>query len=104
MYLSILLATFISIMSVSGAMAARGTVFHDKNQNGQKDEGEPGIKNIGVSNGKEVTETNDQGIWELPHDEDTIFFVIKPRNWSAPLNKHFLEDLFGSVSIPELGW
>ena len=94
MYLSILLATFISIMSVSGAMAARGTVFHDKNQNGQKDEGEPGIKNFGVSNGKEVTETNDQGIWELPHDEDTIFFVIKPRDWSAPLNKHNLPQFY----------
>ncbi|MEC7861707.1 MAG: calcineurin-like phosphoesterase family protein [Verrucomicrobiota bacterium] len=81
-------------MSISGAMAARGTVFHDKNQNGQKDEGEPGIKNIGVSNGKEVTKTNDQGIWELPHDEDTIFFVIKPRNWSAPLNEHNLPQFY----------
>jgi len=94
MHLSILLATFISIMSVSGAMAARGTVFHDKNQNGQRDKGEPGIKNIGVSNGKEVTKTNDEGTWELPHDEDTIFFVIKPRDWSAPLNKHNLPQFY----------
>ncbi len=68
MHLSILLTAFISVMSVSGAMAARGTVFHDKNQNGKRDKGEPGIKNIGVSNGKEVTKTNDQGAWELPHD------------------------------------
>ena len=94
MYLSILLATFISIMSVSGAMAARGTVFHDKNQNDQRDKDEPGIKNIGVSNGKEVTKTNDEGAWELPHDEDTIFFVIKPRDWSAPLNKHNLPQFY----------
>ncbi len=94
MRLSILLATFISIMSVSGAMAARGTVFHDKNQNGQRDKGEPGIKNIGVSNGKEVTKTNDEGAWELPHDEDTIFFVIKPRDWSALLNKHNLPQFY----------
>jgi len=81
-------------MSVSGAMAARGTVFHDKNQNGQRDKGEPGIKNIGVSNGKEVTKTNDEGAWELPHDEDTIFFVIKPRDWSALLNKHNLPQFY----------
>ncbi len=94
MRLSILLATCISIMSVSGAMAARGTVFHDKNQNGQRDKGEPGIKNIGVSNGKEVTKTNDEGAWELPHDEDTIFFVIKPRDWSALLNKHNLPQFY----------
>ena len=81
-------------MSVSGAMAARGTVFHDKNQNDQRDKDEPGIKNIGVSNGKEVTKTNDEGAWELPHDEDTIFFVIKPRDWSAPLNKHNLPQFY----------
>ncbi|MCH2026711.1 MAG: hypothetical protein MK172_13315, partial [Verrucomicrobiales bacterium] len=68
MNLSILLAAFISILSASGAMAARGTVFHDKNQNGKRDNGEPGIKNIGVSNGKEVTKTNGEGVWELPHD------------------------------------
>ena len=50
-----------ALLSVSGAMAARGTVFHDKNQNDQRDKDEPGIKNIGVSNGKEVTKTNDEG-------------------------------------------
>ncbi|MBT7981515.1 MAG: metallophosphoesterase [Akkermansiaceae bacterium] len=94
MHLSILLTAFISVMSVSGAMAARGTVFHDKNQNGKRDKGEPGIKNIGVSNGKEVTKTNDEGAWELPHDEDTIFFVIKPRDWSTPLNKHNLPQFY----------
>ena len=85
MNLSILLAAFISILSASGAMAARGTVFHDKNQNGKRDKGEPGIKNIGVSNGKEVTKTNGEGVWELPHDDNTIFFVIKPRDWSTCL-------------------
>ncbi|MDB4712561.1 hypothetical protein OAF35_07810, partial [Verrucomicrobiales bacterium] len=85
MHLSILLATFISIMSVSGAMAARGTVFHDKNQNSQRDKDEPGIKNIAVSNGKEITRTNAEGKWELPHTDDTIFFVIKPRDWRTPL-------------------
>ena len=94
MHLSILLATFISIMSVSGAMAARGTVFHDKNQNSQRDKDEPGIKNIAVSNGKEITRTNAEGKWELPHTDDTIFFVIKPRDWRTPLNKHNLPQFY----------
>tara|TARA_Y100001960_G_scaffold299204_1_gene347158 strand:- start:2169 stop:3698 length:1530 start_codon:yes stop_codon:yes gene_type:complete len=94
MNLSILLAAFISILSASGAMAARGTVFHDKNQNGKRDNGEPGIKNIGVSNGKEVTKTNGEGVWELPHDDNTIFFVIKPRDWSTPVNEHNLPQFY----------
>ena len=94
MYLSILLASFISIMSVSGAIAASGTVFHDKNQNNQRDKDEPGIKNIAVSNGKEVTRTNAEGKWELPHDDDTIFFVIKPRDWKTPLNEHNLPQFY----------
>ena len=94
MYLSILLASFISIMSVSGAIAASGTVFHYKNQNNQRDKDEPGIKNIAVSNGKEVTRTNAEGKCELPHDDDTIFFVIKPRDWSTPLNEHNLPQFY----------
>ena len=78
----ILLTTILSLNLLHGA---QGTVFNDKNQNGKKDKGEPGLPNIAVSNGKEITKTDAQGKWELPHDDDTIFFVIKPRKWRTPL-------------------
>ena len=67
-------------------VAATGTVFHDQNRNGSRDDGEPGLEGIAVSNQKEVVQTDAEGRWELPHDDDTIFFVIKPRGWTPPLN------------------
>ena len=30
----------------------------------------------------------------MPHDDDTIFFVIKPRNWRTPLNKENLPQFY----------
>ena len=50
----ILLTTIIPLNLLHGA---QGTVFNDKNQNGKKDDGEPGLPNIAVSNGKEITKT-----------------------------------------------
>ena len=87
----ILLTTIIPLSLLHGA---QGTVFNDKNKNGKKDKGEPGLPNIAVSNGKEITKTDAQGKWKLPHDDDTIFFIIKPRNWRTPLNKENLPQFY----------
>ena len=88
------LITLIILLPFSSAEGAKGTVFNDKNKNGKKDKGETGIENIAVSNGKEISKTNKQGEWELPHDDDTIFFVIKPRDWRTPLNKDNLPQFY----------
>jgi hypothetical protein len=65
---------------------ATGVVFHDRNRNGIRDAGEPGIPNVLVSNQREVVKTDRQGRYQLPVDEDTILFVIKPRGWALPLS------------------
>jgi hypothetical protein len=64
---------------------ARGFVFDDQNTNGVRDEGEPGIPQVRVSNGAAIVLTDAEGRYQLPVDEDEIVFVIKPRNWSTPL-------------------
>jgi hypothetical protein len=49
---------------VVGAWAqqvATGVVFHDRNRNGIRDAGEPGIPNVLVSNQREVVKTDAQG-------------------------------------------
>ena len=46
------------ILPLASVHAAQGTVFNDKNQNGKKDNGEPGLPNIAVSNGKEIIKTD----------------------------------------------
>jgi hypothetical protein len=66
---------------------ATGRVFHDKNENRQYDDGEPLLKDIKVSNGQQITKTDANGRYQLPVDDDTILFVIKPRGWRTPLSK-----------------
>lgn len=69
---------------------AHGTVYHDQNENQVRDEGEPGIPGVLVSNQIEVVKTDADGNWSLPVREDCIFFVNKPRNWMTPLDSKML--------------
>jgi hypothetical protein len=82
----VLLAIFLSF-SVSDAQSiARGTVYEDFNTDGKKDRNEPGIAEVCVSNGINVTKTDRFGNYSLPVDNDKIIFVIKPSEYSFPLD------------------
>ncbi len=70
------------------AGSASGVVFHDQNGNGRRDAGEPGLPGVHVSNQREIATTDAEGRWTLPHDDDTIFFVIKPSGWMTPVSEH----------------
>ncbi len=73
---------------------ATGFVFEDTNKNGRRDDGERGLPGVAVSNQKEIVKTDEEGRWELPYDEDTIFFVIKPRGWMSPVGEDQLPDFY----------
>ncbi len=66
---------------------AVGVVFDDRNCNGQRDSGEPGIGGVSVSNGLDVVVTDSRGRFVIPVDDDTVIFVIKPSGWMTPLSK-----------------
>ncbi len=66
---------------------ARGYVFEDLNANGVRDPGEPGVPGVGVSNGVDVVTTDDRGRYEIPVEDDTILFVIKPRDYMTPVSE-----------------
>ncbi|MBX3117670.1 MAG: calcineurin-like phosphoesterase family protein [Fimbriimonadaceae bacterium] len=66
---------------------ATGFVFDDRNGNGKKDGGEPGIPNVRVSNMREVVATDRSGKWTLGHTNDTTFFVVKPKGWMTPVDE-----------------
>jgi hypothetical protein len=74
----------------SGVQTARGVVYHDANNNQQRDAGEAGLPGIRVSNGRDIVATDVGGKYELPVDDDTILFVVKPRGWRTPLSKDML--------------
>lgn len=68
------------------ATRARGIVYNDQNKNGVRDPSEAGIAGIRVSNGDQIVSTDQSGGYEIDVDNDTIVFVIKPRNWATPLD------------------
>jgi hypothetical protein len=73
---------------------ARGLVFEDLNGNGVRDVGEPGLPGVRVSNGSQIVTTDDSGRYELSVDDDTILFVIKPRNYMTPVDEHNLPKFY----------
>ncbi|MFH1739739.1 MAG: metallophosphoesterase N-terminal domain-containing protein, partial [bacterium] len=87
------------VSSVGGwaqrATSATGVVFEDSNENNSLDPGELGIPNVLVSNQLDVVKTDAAGRYTLPlHDEETIIFVIKPPDYSLPLNEDNLPQFY----------
>jgi hypothetical protein len=85
---------FFTVLSGQERQTATGTVFHDLNGNGAFDAGEPGIADVAVSNGIEVTLTGADGRYTIEVEEDAIIFVIKPGNFSYPVNEFNLPQFY----------
>lgn len=65
---------------------ATGVVYHDHNGNGKRDADEDGLPGIRVSNGRDLVTTDDDGRYRIAVDDDTILFVIKPRDWRTAMD------------------
>ena len=84
-----ILTLFICVVAVSAhAVSAKGFVYHDTNANGQFDEGEKGLKGVGVSNGRDIVQTGRGGSYRIPMTDDSIVFVIKPSGWRTAQNEN----------------
>ncbi len=76
------------------AATATGRVFLDENRNGQLDAAEAGLPGVRVSNGVDVTTTDDNGRYQISVGDETIIFITKPRNYAIPVNRHMLPQFF----------
>ncbi|MCP5063495.1 MAG: hypothetical protein GY936_13665 [Ignavibacteriae bacterium] len=94
--MKLLFLTLFNVIMISNlfAQSASGYVFHDVNKNGRKDVGEEGVSGISVSNGTEVIQTDADGKWSLSVTDDTGIFLIKPANYSVPVNENMLPQYF----------
>ena len=72
------------------AGTARGVVFEDRNGNGSRDAGEPGLAGVAVSNGLDVVLSDAKGRYKLPVEDGTVLFVTKPSGYSVPLGPDML--------------
>ena len=74
-------------MSGSFAMAQHkvsGYIFEDANSNGVKDKKEMGLPAIGVSNGRDIVETDKNGFYSIAVEDGQVLFMIKPAGYRAP--------------------
>lgn len=70
------------------SLIARGTVFLDQDGDQMLDENELGMAGVGVSNGRTIVTTDEQGKYEIEVSDDTIIFVLKPQNFSTPMDRN----------------
>jgi hypothetical protein len=59
-------------------------VFHDLSRDGVRQEDEPGIAGVMVSNGRDVTLSGPDGGYELPVYDNMTLMVTKPAGWATP--------------------
>ncbi len=88
MLLAITASVGIAVAQEQSQQFAAGVVFEDANRNGLRDAGERGIGGVRVSNGRTSVKTSYSGDYRIAVDNDTIIFVIKPRNWQTRLDKN----------------
>ena len=66
--------------------AGSGVVFEDRNGNGVRDPGEPGLPGVAVSNGVDVVLTDAVGAYGIADRPGSMTFVVKPRGWRPPVD------------------
>ena len=86
--------TLLPATSALAQETARGVVYHDRNNNGARDSGEKGIAGVRVSNGSDIVTTGEDGGYALPVGDDTIVFVLKPRDWMTPVDETQLPQFY----------
>lgn len=80
-----LFAAFINVTPQTQVYKVK--VFEDVNKNNILDKGENGIEGISVSNQSIIVKTDKNGYCEIPKVDNDFIYVIKPANYSTPLNK-----------------
>ncbi len=87
-------------MKIWAQESISGVVFWDVNHNRLFDSTEKGIGKVCVSNGREVVQTDANGVYLLPAYDDMVVFVVKPAGWMTPLNNNNMP-LFSYVHKPK---
>jgi len=96
----LLLLVFVTIAAVPMTWAdqpgstATGIVYLDQNNNQVLDTGDTPLAGVKVSNGRQITTTDDEGRYQLSVDNDDILFVVKPRGMRTPLSKDMLPQFY----------
>ena len=75
-------------------LVASGVVFIDNDADGKLGPNDNYFSGVKVSNGKEIVKTNERGQYELPLEEDSVIFVIKPTGFRSSLSDNNLPEFY----------
>jgi calcineurin-like phosphoesterase family protein len=78
-----------------------GVVFEDLSGACLRRPSDPGIAGVLVSNGRDVVRTDRDGRYQLPVDDETIIFVIKPTGYSVPIDRNAMLPHFYYIHQPD---
>lgn len=82
--LGVLIAAVCLLPGAAWALEASGRVFLDRDNDGRRDAGEPGVAGVKLSNGRDIVVSDADGRYRLPlRDGDTVF-AIKPPTHRFP--------------------
>lgn len=76
------------------AETVTGFVFEDRNRDGRKDAGEPGLAGVSVSNGCEVMLTDGRGFYSIGLAPGQILFVSQPSGYEVPVDDNHLPQFY----------
>ena len=95
---SICILIFLSSFAIPSfcQVEVSGEAFIDKNSNGIKDKGEKSFKGLHISNGRDITSTDKQGIFSINKIEGRFIFAIKPSHYQFSLDKDFQPEFYQS--------
>lgn len=63
-----------------------GVVYDDRDGDGRRDRGEPGVAGVLISNGRALAETDAAGRYRIAVAPGQTVFAIKPAGWRVPQN------------------
>lgn len=78
----------------TGGNTISGVVFHDINQNGLMDDGEPGVSGVLVSNGLDWIRTDENGSYKIAVRQDMNLTIVQPSGWRVPTDKRMVPQFF----------
>lgn len=78
----------------AGRVSISGIVFHDLNQNGVLNEGEPGVPGVLVSNGLDWVRTDQHGMYSIAVRQDMDLTIVQPSGWRVPTDQRMIPQFF----------
>lgn len=71
-----------------------GVIFHDLDRDSRRDDGEPGVAGVRVSNGLNWTSTDADGRYAIAVRDDMNLTVVQPTGWRVPVDERQLPQFF----------